>query len=499
MPRPRSSRWADPAPLEINRPQLPWCTLLPGWVQLVLLPVAVVWFLGWVLFHIGHALFRYPLFLLALVCGLWLWFAAGRWSVIGIVAGVALTMAVWRWLHPASFERFGVPELRTEWRRLFVYAVYWREVMRLADLTKTIRGHERRPGLRLVRSDGWRDRVRVRMVRGQAPETWELHASGLAHAFNASSCRVRVLKPGRLELDFVHSNPLAAPLPVPALSGDAAAVDLRRVPIGRTETGKPWFLRLLGTHLLTVGVSGAGKGSVLWSLVWALAPLLKSGRVRLVGVDPKGGMELGQAPEVFHRLAYDNGEDAVRLLEDLAADVKRRAESYRGKARSWTPETGDPFTVLVIDELADLLAYQADKQLRERANRAVQTITSQGRAPGVCVVGLLQDPRKEVVAFRHLFSTKIAMRLDEPQQVDMVLGDGVRQRGAAAHEIPEATPGVAWVKDDGRREPVRARAFHVTDGHLDELVTFVTGRKVHRAEVLRFPDRDQRQDGGAVA
>jgi hypothetical protein len=29
------------------------------------------------------------------------------------------------------------------------------------------------------------------------------------------------------------------------------------------------------------------------------------------------------------------------------------------------------------------------------------------------------------------------MRLDEPEQVDMVLGDGVRERGAAAHEINE--------------------------------------------------------------
>ncbi|MBV8931628.1 MAG: cell division protein FtsK, partial [Kutzneria sp.] len=129
-------------------------------------------------------------------------------------------------------------------------------------------------------------------------------------------------------------------------------------------------------------------------------------------------------------------------------------------------------------------AYQADKTLRERAARAVQTITSQGRAPGVCVLGLLQDPRKEVVSFRHLFSTRIAMRLDEPAQVDMVLGDGVRQRGANAHEVSEYTPGVAWVKVDGRREPVRARAFQVTDHNLAVLEAHVTGR---RARVYPFP------------
>ena len=43
---------------------------------------------------------------------------------------------------------------------------------------------------------------------------------------------------------------------------------------------------------------------------------------------------------------------------------------------------------------------------------------------GVCVVGALQDPRKDVISLRNLFSTRIALRLDESDQVDMVLGDG---------------------------------------------------------------------------
>lgn len=198
-------------------------------------------------------------------------------------------------------------------------------------------------------------------------------------------------------------------------------------------------------------------------------------------------------------MVFDNGSRAVTLLEWLAQEVKRRAESYRGRRRMWTPESGDPFILLVVDELADLIAYQTDKTLRDRATRAVQAITSQGRAPGVCVLGLLQDPRKEIIAFRHLFSTRIAMRLDEPAQVDMVLGDGVRKRGANAHEIPESTPGVAWVKEDGRREPVRARAFHITDDHLTQLVGYLTGRSTGpaAAEVFDFPAGDTTRGGAA--
>ncbi|WP_028661588.1 FtsK/SpoIIIE domain-containing protein [Saccharomonospora saliphila] len=497
----RGSRWVDPAPLEVVRPRLPWWTLLPRWVQLAALPVVLVGLACWLLVQAGRLLWRYPLTLAVAVLVGWVQAAFGGPVLAFTLLAVVVVLGLWWRLHRDSFARVALAQVRTEYRRFGVYACQWRTVMRLSDLVKRDRGKEYRPRLGLVRSEGWRDRVRVRMVTGQAPEQWEAHASGLAHAFRAQSCRVRVRKPGRLELDLIHRDPLARPIPAPALVEKPEAVDLKRVTVGRTETGRPWRVRLVGRHLLAVGATGAGKGSLLWSIVWALAPLIRAGRVQLMGIDPKGGMELGQAPEVFQRVVFDNGPDAVALLEEIAATVKERAARYRGMLRTWTPATGDPFLLLVIDELADVLAYQPDKQLRERANRAVQTITSQGRAPGVAVVGLVQDPRKEIVSFRHLFPTRVALRLDEKTQVDMVLGDGVREQGAAAHEISEHTPGVAWAKEDGKREPFRARAFHVTDTDLDALATSVAGRLVRRAQVLPFPDRDDSTgwSGGAAA
>lgn len=489
----KNSRWVDPAPLEVSRPRLPWWTMLPGWVKLVMSPVAAVVLLCWTAYQLGRAMYWYPLSVVLFVAAWWSCSGLGVWWFCSLLVFLLGGLALWWWRRRDSFERFALPRIRTEFRRLFVYAFEWRSVMRLSELTKDKRGREYRPKLGRVRAEGWRDLVRVKMVKGQAPEQWELHASGLAHSFNAESCRVRVVKPGRLELDFIHSDPLARAVSVPEV---AEYVDLRRVVIGRTETGKPLRLRLEGTHVLGVGVSGAGKGSLVWAVACALAPAIKAGRVRMFGIDPKGGMELGQAPEVFDRVVYDNGPHAVTLLEWIAQEVKRRAESYRGRRRAWAPDAGDPFILLVVDELADVLAYQTDKNLRERASRAVQAITSQGRAPGVCVLGLLQDPRKEIIAFRHLFSTRIAMRLDEPAQVDMVLGDGVRKRGAAAHEISESTPGVAWVKEDGRREPVRARVFHVTDDDLSRLVEYLTGRA--SAEVVELPVRADEPRGGAA-
>ncbi len=117
-----------------------------------------------------------------------------------------------------------------------------------------------------------------------------------------------------------------------------------------------------------------------------------------------------------------NGAEAIALLEHVATLTRQRAEALRWQGvRKWTPASGQPFVLLVVDELADVIAYQPDNALRKRANLALQSILSQGRAPGVCVIGQLQDPRKEIIDFRHLFPVRIAMRLDEPTQVDMVL------------------------------------------------------------------------------
>jgi len=58
------------------------------------------------------------------------------------------------------------------------------------------------------------------------------------------------------------------------------------------------------------------------------------------------------------------------------------------------------------------------------------------------------------------------MRLDEPEQVDMVLGDGARDRGALADLIPTTATtgaGIAYVRLETDPDPVRVRAAWVTD------------------------------------
>ncbi|HEY0640936.1 MAG TPA: FtsK/SpoIIIE domain-containing protein [Pseudonocardiaceae bacterium] len=473
----RRAAWVDPAPLEVARPRLPWWMNMPrralGWLAPLILAVFSVRLLA----GLARRAYRYPIAfaVLAAAGAWWLWRWDG-WTVAFVASLLGSAGLLWWWHWPTSFDRWVWAQVRAEYRRMGVYAFRWHRVMVFSDLAKRVKDKTYVPRLVRVRSDAWRDRVTVRLLAGQEPAHFEHKAEALAHSFGAASCRVRVVKPRRVVLDLVHGDPLARPIDPPTLPAMNTGVDLRRLVIGRTEYGTPAVLRLLGNQVLVVGSMGAGKASVLWAVLRALAPAIRTGMVQVFGIDPKGGMELGRAPALFTRLVCDNGPDAVELLEHVATLTRQRAAGMRtARRRKWSPVQGAPFVLLVVDELADLIAYQPDRKLRDRANAAVQTIVSQGRAPGVAVLGLLQDPRKTVVDFRHLFTTRLALRLDEPAQVDMVLGDGVRQRGATADEIPESTPGVVWMKQDGRREPTRFRAYRITDADLDVLTAYVTG------------------------
>ncbi len=386
------------------------------------------------------------------------------WPGVAGLAAVALTgLTGLRVLQPVWFARFVAVPVR-DWLRWWFYRRRWRAAMTLAGLAPDYRGQPMLPVLDRVHRAGAVDLVRVGLVTGQAPMDFEARAENLAHAFGARLCRIRGAEPGVVTLELVRADTLADPIPALPITGE---VDLAGLPVGRREDGSPWQLRLASTHVLIAGATGAGKGSVIWSLIRALLPAIASGWVQVWALDPKR-MELSFGRALFHRYACQ-ATAMVELLEAAVAEMHDRAGQFGGRTRSFIPSAGFPFLVILVDELAFLTAYQPERELRKRAEAAIATLTSQGRSVGVCVVGALQDPRKDVISLRNLFSTRIALRLDESDQVDMVLGDGARDRGALADQIsplPCIGAGVGYVRLEASPDPVRVRAAYVTDDDI---------------------------------
>lgn len=393
------------------------------------------------------------------------------WELVVLVTiAVLLALCAWAWLHEPSWNRWVEFPARSRWRRFWTYRRWWQPAMVTAGLVRDSPMGPLLPDLTRVRSDDAVDVVRARMLPGQTVQDWIAAAPRLAQTFGVRQVRAHAVPADEhlVELWALVRDPLVKPVPVIAPS---PVVDLAAIPVGRREDGQPFTLPVIYSHLLIGGETGSGKGSVLWSLLVGLAPAIQTKLVRVWALDPKGGMELGMGAPLFEHFAYGQArpgaawqEDMAQLLESAVHGMQARAARLRAEGiRKHAPTPDDPLHVVLVDELAALTAYVTDHALRRRLEAALSLLLSQGRAVGVVVIGATQDVRKETLAMRDLFPTRVALRAAEPTQADMVLGAGARARGALTDRIPDATPGVGYVVVDDAPEPVRVRFSHVTD------------------------------------
>ncbi|RVX46116.1 S-DNA-T family DNA segregation ATPase FtsK/SpoIIIE [Nonomuraea polychroma] len=385
--------------------------------------------------------------------------------VLPVLAG----LVSWAMVDRSSFARWMGWRLLAWWRLVWVYRRHWQPVMVISGLGKHVHGRDYLPKLGKVSCTSWADLVTVRMLNGQAVKDWADRTDNLARGFGASSCRVSVLKGGRLRLTFPRCDPLAVPLPAVPIPETPTVGPIE---VGKQEDGRPWLLKVHGTHVLVAGATGAGKGSIIWSTIRGLLPAVRAGLVAIWALDPKL-MELSFGRALFGARYAADPADCADLLDDAVKVMQARAARFAGHQRSHTPTVDDPFVLVLVDEVAFLTAYQSDKELRRRISAALATLTTQGRAVGVGVMAALQDPRKEVMNIRNLFPDKIALRLDESEQVDMVLGDGARDRGALADQIsprPELGAGVGYVRLETSPDPIRVRATYVSDDDIRDMV-----------------------------
>lgn len=423
-------------------------------------------------FALAGWLIRHPLVLAVAGAVWWCWHTAGLVGLIVIGLLLFGFGLAWRIGGPESFERRVTGPLRSGVMRSAVYELRWARWARAARLV----GHDDqwRPGhvprLMSVRSGRYWDDVRVRLAAGQRTHDFETAAEALAHSRRVQRCAVTEVSPGVVNLGFMRRDPLVHPVALPPMpDAPGETLDLSHVALGSTERGDPWRVPLLGTHLFGGGATGAGKGGLLWGTVRQVAPAIHSGRVRVTMIDPKGGMEAEQGAPLFTRYAREEPKTIVDVFTAVVDGMSDRKAALRGVVRTVEPSIEYPLELVIVDELAAVTKYLSDRKLGQEAERLLGILLTQGRALGYVVHAYAQEPTKEVVPFRSLVPYKVAMRLDTPNQVDMVLGDASWERGAHADRIPRSLPGLGYVVQEGVREPVRVRAAYTPDGEIVRL------------------------------
>ncbi|WP_410666966.1 FtsK/SpoIIIE domain-containing protein [Amycolatopsis sp. cmx-4-68] len=466
---------------------------------MVVVFVALWWACKVVFWLFSQVVIHWRTSLTVIAVYLWCVWVGWVWLVVN-VGGLALILGVWRLLDVTSFDQWCGRPLRSWWLRWAVYhlklpgwlhacglsvrdaALPVEVTVNLVGRRKASRATARQSGVQVpkvlgVRSGPSWDEVRVQLVPGQKPEDFDDAARALASARKVARCQVRELEPNVVSVDFQRRDQLASvvqSLAVPELvTLEESAVDLRRVWAGRTEYGHDWRVPLLGSgaHCLTAGASGAGKNSVMWCPLVSAAPAIRSGLVRMSGIDPKG-MELAYGRGIFTRYAV-SGKDALEVLDGLVEEMESRKREFAGRVRTIRLSTEYPLELLEFDEIGALTKY-TDRKTREQIVERVALLNTQGRALNISVRGYVQEPTKDTVPVRELFTRRVCLRVTSKTHVPMVLGDGAYERGAWANRIGDSEAGVGFVWGEGIREPLRIRAGWVSDETVKALEHYVT-------------------------
>jgi S-DNA-T family DNA segregation ATPase FtsK/SpoIIIE len=398
-------------------------------------------------------------------------------ALLLIVLGAYVAGCVWL---PAAFRHPARGKAKKA-----SYARGWMTAMKLCGLMKRDGTQELVPKLVAVRCSPYFDHLTLHLRPGQTRKNVLDAADAIAHTFHSPACRVMPLehkwhhgRGTRVSVNLQRQDALAA---VVARIEAPEDVNLEAVAIGRTEYGDVWSINLLGTHYLVGGATGAGKGSVLWSIINGIGPAIRDGRVQLWGIDPKGGQELIHGKEMFTRYVGedDDLDEAEQLLTDLVTLMKGRSSEFaQTRARKPTVTVEQPLILCVVDEMADLTLCPDSRQAG-RFKGLMSQLCRRGRSVGITMLMLLQDPRKEAVPFRDQIPHGIGLRLSARFEVDAICGPGAYEAGANCLEIPGAPEpgqpldgrGTAFMTTLGKVLPVRVRASYITDDDLAEMCT----------------------------
>lgn len=174
-------------------------------------------------------------------------------------------------------------------------------------------------------------------------------------------------------------------------------------PLGRDVTGQPVFADLAKMpHLLIAGSTGSGKSISMHAFILSLLYKNTPSQLRFIIIDPKR-VELTYYSNLPHLLApvITESKKAILALKWAVSEMDRRYDSLsKAGARDigsyqksvHFKENPMPYTVIVIDELADLMASYP----REMESLIIR-LSQMARAVGLHLVVSTQRPSIDVI------------------------------------------------------------------------------------------------------
>jgi len=331
-------------------------------------------------------------------------------------------------------------------------------------------------------------------------------ANDLALAMRAQSIRIVAPIPGRGAVGVEVPNPTAevvgfrklieseefksarASLPIALgedLEGHAVVADLARMP-----------------HLLIAGATGSGKSVCVNTIITSLIYRHTPETLRFLMVDPKM-VELSvynRLPHLRYKVITDN-RDAASLLKWavmemhdryhlLAANGARNIQEFNKRVRDGAslllPKNPDvafedrtyragiqPYIVIVIDELADLMMT-----VQGEVETPLAMLAQKARAIGIHIILATQRPSVNVITglIKANFPSRIAFRV--ASQVDSrTIIDGIGAEALLGNGDMLFIP-------PGKSEPQRIQGAYISGDDTEKLMGWFEDRRAARRAAL---------------
>jgi len=232
-------------------------------------------------------------------------------------------------------------------------------------------------------------------------------------------------------------------------------------------------------HLLVAGATGTGKTIFLNSLILTLLYQNSPDLLRFILIDPKR-VEFSTYKDFPHLLApvIFDANKAVNALRWLISEMERRFEvlsvngsrniiSYNVKALK-SEDSPLPYIVLIVDELADLMASKG-----RDVEAGIVRLAQMARAVGIHLVLATQRPSVEVITglikanITSRVTFQVASQVDSRTVLDM----------AGAEKLIGLGDMLFISAESGK--PKRIQASYVGEKEVRRVVDYVKKQGVH--------------------
>jgi len=273
--------------------------------------------------------------------------------------------------------------------------------------------------------------------------------------------------------------------------------------LGRDVAGNPVWANLVKMpHLLIAGATGSGKSICIHSLITSLLYQKSPWELKFILIDPKR-VELPFYNGIPHLLtpvivdlnkvlnafkwAIKEMEERYKKLADVGA---KDLASYNEKVAKSNPQEMMPYIIIVVDELADIMAAYG-----KEVEWAVVRVAQMSRAIGIHLVVSTQRPSVEVITglikanITSRIALQVASQVDSRTILDMPGAERLLGNGDM----------LFLAGDVGK--PKRIQGVFTSEKEVASVVKFIRKQvgEIEYEEIIPEPEEQTSFDGQSLA